>query len=308
MYEIPKNDTVDEEKKDGYTVSEGGYTEIPKNADLTQEQLKVKKEMILQILEILSYDNYGTVYGGCVRDLINGVVPEDVDIRTYSSNSTLKCARRLIKYLTSLGYQTDIQTIETYFYVDKNLDRLIGNICGKLVDHPDFHEFKDHLKEFSEQYHDCKFDDKIFEKISKIGVDGKFKLDDVLHMRSCERILVTNENVTVNIDLTRHIDTHYIHSLFGIDLSVFDVDVNTLYISDGLRIRSFIDKPVSSIYHNIKNMKYNFIENSYGCSERRLEKMTKKGFVLSTDTPEDTHDSYSFSTDFSTVFISHTLA
>lgn len=299
-------------------------TSIPRNGELTPEQLEAKEKMILEVLELLYFggpvymgknfrplEPTGTVYGGCVRDLINGVIPEDIDIRVRSSNGTARCIDYLHYQLDEKGYTIFTETVEKYDIIDYNMTGIIGNICKKLLELPEFEEFKEHLEFVSKSpahaFDNYLFDDEVFKKISKIGIAGKFTLEDIFHARACERIIVLNEkwNVYLNIDITRPIDTNFIQNLFETDFSIFDMDVNTLYIADDLQIKSFMGVPVGQIVRNIKDKKFSFPKGSYGCAKYRLDKMISKGY---SETPLITttlykHQSHTFNKSFTSVLV-----
>ena len=248
--------------------------EIKKNADLSPAQRAAKIQMIKDVLEIYTWryledrperyaklpwdkcSSSGKIYGGAVRDLVRNPellpwlpFPEDIDIKIYSSTGRGYAYRALIKMLKALGYTIADQDVVDYHYCDIENARLCNTILQKISDHPDFSDVRDEINELTTHFEatdshvgKCNTDEfcALMEKIKARNPMAKIVLNDVLHIRSCDRLIVRNNkhDVCLNIDVTREIRDYI--SMFDLPLTPFDADINSLYLDSHLQIKSFI--------------------------------------------------------------------
>jgi hypothetical protein len=254
---------------------------IPTNEELTDEQKMVKEKMIEDVIEYIRYsigETNGVIYGGAVRDRIRGVLPEDIDLAVGYDNSI----RFILKKFFIPNTTMIVEEIEKYWSpTDHRQLQLVVEVCRQLVDRPEFFQHREVLAKIISGEYSSRFDllDETLKKIADIGIEGKFTLNDVLHLRYCKRIILERDGVFLNVDVTRHIETDMLKHIFGIEFQMFDFDVNTLYYSRD-EIKSYITDDPIPIIENIQMKQCRTVPKSYGCAEYRRAKMIEKGYTI----------------------------
>lgn len=261
-------------------------------------------KLIGDIYGLMTKSYYGHIYGGCVRDDILGIIPNDIDIKVRSMHGLRSCCNFLYTTLTKMGYEVTWKVVSEYwlsgtkYYCD--VYRSILNYFLSKSEYSVYHSRITNLLSSTENSNEDndEYDNKnMLSLIREIDTSQKYILnDDVGIERCCTRLIVFDPNSgdKVNIDINNIGNDIYIVPTYrfvdGVDkrepLNLYDADVNTLYYDTNMNICSDLGHDSTDrIISHILDKK--FVVPGKCRVQYRIDKMIEKGF-----TETDNRDPY----------------